>query len=148
MGTSLAGSTLEVSTSVPTDTSSTTEFAALATWVAGSCALNEVPPIAYELAAVEEDNVCDEVMKKVVGGGTYDDVVFQLSKIPGDAMQDALQTIMDNRAVASFKLTLKDSTTIYFTGQVARFSLTQGGGKNTINRREVKVFVHSKPVEV
>ena len=147
MGTALAGSTLEVSTAVPTDVTSTAEFAAL-TWVPGNCALGEVPPIGYELAAVEEDNVCDEVTKKVVGGGTYDDVVFQLSKIPGDAMQDALQTIMDNRAVASFKLNLKDSTTIYFTGQVSRFSLTQGGGKNTINRREVKVFVHSKPIEV
>ena len=147
MGNALAGSTLEVSLAVPADVSSTTEFAALA-WVAGTCALNEVPPIGYELAAVEEDNVCDEVMKKVVGGGTFDDVVFQLSKMPGDAMQDAIQTIMDTRAVGSFKLTLKDSTTIYFTGQVSRFSLTQGGGKNTINRREVKVFVHSKPVEV
>ncbi len=147
MGTTLAKSTLEVSATVPADTSDAILFAALV-WVPGSCALHTVPPVGYSYDAVQEDLVCDEITKSVKGGAKYDDVTFMLSKLPGDLMQAELQTLLDSQnAVGSFKLTLTDSTVIYFTGQVAKMSLTEGGGKNDINKRSVQVFVHSKPIE-
>lgn len=143
-----SGSTLALVASLPA-TYDDTGYEAL-TWVPGACALREVPALARAWDAVTEDLVCDDgASYDVKGGYKWEPLTFTLSLKQGDAAQAVYQTLEGNKASGSFRMVLAGAGgTYYFTAQVGKFALVDGGTKNDIQSRSAELWLQSSPVYV
>ncbi len=143
-----SGSTIEVADELP-GSNDKAGFEAVS-WVSGQCALQEVPAILREWDKVTEELVCgDGASYDKKGGYKWNAVTYKLTRHPGDAAQDIYESLEDSKDVGSFKLALPGTAgTIYFTAQVSKFSMADGGTKNTIHSASVELLIQSKPVLV
>lgn len=141
------GSVLRVSTTLPV-TEDAAGWAAVTDFIAGECALHEVPMIARTWDAVREELVCKATSKNVKGGASWDDITFKLSRKAGDAAQAIYEALEnDTSAIGSFELELAGSGgKFYFTAQVAKFSLVDGGSRNTLHTSTVQLFIQSDDI--
>lgn len=147
MTTTYSGSRLELTDDLPSSNDAA-GFGAL-TFVTGACALQEVPAIMREWATVTENLVCQRMNIDKKGGYKYAPVSFKLSRKPGDAAQSIYESLEASDAAGSFKLILPNSGgTIYFTAQVSKFSLADGGNADTIHSSSVSLLIQSVPVFV
>lgn len=149
MSETYGGSTIEVVDALPA-TNDQAGFEALA-WVSGACALHSVPAVARTWERVAEDLVCQSTSFDKKGGARWDDVTFPLSRLPNDAAQAIYEALEDDVSRAgSFKLAISESKAgvIYFTAQVSKFALADGGTRNTIHTSTVQLLLQSIPVFV
>lgn len=147
MGVTYNGSSIEVSATTPASNDQT-GFEAL-TFVGGACALHEIPAIARTWNEVEENLVCQTTSYKRKGKAMYDAVTFKLSDIPTDAAQaiyDQLEASISQ--VGSFKMNLEGIGVVYFTAQVKKFALADGGNADAIHTRSVELLIQSEPIKV
>ena len=148
MGITYAGTTMAVVDALPASQDAA-GFAALA-WEAGTCALRDVPGIMREWAKVTEDLVCRDTNSDVKGSAKWSPVTFRLSRLSGDAAQAIYTSLEANRSgVGSFRMVLpSNGGTIYFTAQVSKFALADGGTQDTIHTGEVELLIQTTPVVV
>ena len=149
MATTYAGATIGIVAAAPT-TYNAAGYEAL-TFVTGSCALHEVPPISREWATVTETLVCATSNDDIKGSSKYAPVAFKLSSLEGDAAQDlyiAAEAAGSGLAsIYSFNLSLPGGTgiggDIYFRAQVSKFALVDGGTQDTIHTRSVVLLIQT-----
>lgn len=148
MSNTYAGTTIELVDDLP-DSLNAAGFINLL-WIKGICALHEVPAIMREWAKVSEDLACRGTNTDIKGSSKWSPVSFKLSRLPGDAAQEIFRKLEKERnGVGSFRLQLPyPAGTIYFTAQVSKFSIVDGGGQDTIHTSSVELLIQSKPVFV
>lgn len=148
-----SGTTIGIADALP-ETNDAAGFAAIeADFVTGDCAIHEVPEIAREWDSVDNPVVCENTSFEVKGGAKYSKPSYKLNRFPDDAAQ-AIYEAMENdpAGVASFRVKVAGesgkSGTLYFTAQVSKFTLMDGGGKNTLHTSTATLCLQSDPVFV
>jgi hypothetical protein len=145
MSTTYSGSTLSVVASLPA-TYDQAGYEAL-TFVAGECALHDVPPLMREWATVGEPLVCKTTDVDKKGSSKWAPVPFKLSGIVADAAQAIYITLEANQSgVGSFKLALAGAETLYFTAMVSKFASVDGGSQDTVHTRSGTLLIQSAEI--
>ena len=151
MSITYAGTTLSIFGSGVDDPTGQTEAEFIAhTWVPGTCALRAVPPIMRDWVKVTEDLVCAATNVDKKGSSKWAPMTFTMSNLIGDA--DAAQLIYQTAEasqtqVCSFKLTLPGTGgVIYWTAQVSKFSIMDGGSQDTIHTSSVELLIQTQPL--
>jgi hypothetical protein len=145
MSTTYAGSTLSLVAALPA-TYDQAGYEAL-TFVAGACALADVPPLMRDWSIVTEPLVCKTTDTDKKGSAKWAPVPFKLSGIVADAAQAIFITLEASAtAVGSFKLALTGAETLYFTAMVSKFANVDGGDQNTIHTRSGTLLIQSDDI--
>lgn len=141
-----AGATIAVANAIPA-TFDEAGYVALS-FDAGECALHSVPALARTYASVDDPLVCRATNSKVKGSASWDDVTFPLSRRPSDSAQLIYRALeIDRTGVGSFRIVLPgDGGTFYFTAQVGKFALFDGGGQDDRIAATVMLFIQSQDV--
>lgn len=144
-----AGTTLAISADLPATNDQAGFEDVGVSWEAGECALHEVPMLAREWSAVTEPLVCKQTNSDIKGSSKWNVVDFKLSDKPGDAAQTIYRSLEASRTDrGSFRMTLPNGQKHYFTAQVAKYALVDGGGQDTIHTGGVRLFIQTEPVTV
>ena len=148
-----SGTTIAISDTLP-DTTDAAGYAAIeASFVTGDCAVKEVPELMRTWDPVANDVVCENTSYDAKGGAKWANPTYKLNRFPSDAAQAIYEAMeADPAGVASFRVVIAGNSgvsgTIYFTAQVMKFSMMDGGGKNTIHTSTVELCLQSDPVFV
>jgi len=134
--TTYAGSTIELVAALPA-TFDQAGYEAL-TYVGGECSLHEVPAVGREWVKVKETLVCSSM---------WSAVAYRMSSKTGDPAQAIYEALeADSTGIGSFKLSLDGAQTHYFTAQVAKFMLVDGGAQDVIHTRSVELLIQSDDI--
>lgn len=147
-----AGTTIAVINALPA-TNDQAGFEALTPWEEGECALQQVPSIMREWQKVQETLVCADTNTEIKGSAKWNAVAFPMSVKENDAAQLIYEALEASRNdVGSFRLKFPGVTgaqaTIYFTAQVSKYALVDGGGQDDIVTRSAELLIQTTPVKV
>ena len=144
-----AGTTLAIADALPANETESDFIALAPDFKTGVCALHTVPALARTWASVSDPLVCRKTNSSVKGSATWDDVTFPLSHFPEDEAQVIYRQYENSRdGVASFRMTLPGArgASFYFTAQVGKFALVDGGGQDDRIAATVMLMIQSEEI--
>jgi hypothetical protein len=142
-----AGSTLAIATGaskVPT-TYDAAGFAALTYTTVGE--VTDIGEFGKEYNLVTFSPVGDRKQRKFKGSYNNGSIQVQMGRASGDAGQTAMRTALADDASYAVKVTLQDTSKIYFTGKVMSFK-TSVGSVDQITSATSTFEIDSEIVEV
>lgn len=114
------------------------------TWTQDDCSSENIPMLNDTANTVDVNTVCSLRTKSVKGKSKYDPVSFTMLSDWDNAAQGILDTAKaSTTAVISVKIEFATGDVVYFTAQVSKFSLTEGGTGDDLNKRAVELLVQS-----
>lgn len=113
-------------------------------WTQDDCSSENIPMLNDTANGVDVNTVCSSRTKTIKGKSKYDPVAFTMLSDWGNTAQGILETAKASaNAVISIRITFQSGNAVYFTAQVAKFSLTEGGTGDDLNKRAVELWVQS-----
>ena len=152
MGTrTFAGATISIATALPA-TYDATGYAAL-TWK--EHCVDAIPAINKAYNAVTKQTTCKAPGTDVKGSSKYDAVTYNFDPADNVDAEPLYQAAFDSQTAVvaiRFKFALRAGETtpdtVYTTSQVAKFAVTNGGGKDDIDLKAVELWIQRELVKV
>lgn len=146
-----SGATIAVSAAAPA-TYDASGYAAL-TW-AEFC-VDAIPSLKKSFNSAEKKTTCTGVNKKRKASSMYDDFTFNFDPDDSAAAHTILQTAFDSSTAdisVRIKFAARDGETTpemrYTTAQVAGYAETNGGDEDTIDLKEVIMWIQREAIRV
>ena len=140
--TALAETKIAVSSAQPASKlvgATAAEYGALA-WTEDNCTLENAPVLGRTFNAVESKLVCQKTNKDKKGTAKWDAVTFVMESDWGNDVQKILELAEKTPDVISFRITYPNGNIIYFQAQVAKFSISDGGDGDTMDKRSAELY--------
>lgn len=141
-----AGSTLAIASGVPT-TYDQAGFEAVGLTYTVVGEVTDIGEFGTEYNVVNHTALGQRQIKKFKGSFNNGSMQVQLARDSGNAGQTAMRNALSSDASFAFKVTLQDSTKIYFTGKVMSFR-TSVGNVDQITGASATIEIDSTIVEV
>lgn len=98
-------------------------------------------------AVVKHTTLSDGIVHKRKGSTDYGEMSLTMGRVITDAGQALVLAAVASNASYAFKITLQDSTNLFFQGQVTSYPITIGGNDSVVTS-EVSVALDQPIVEV
>jgi hypothetical protein len=117
------------------------------TWTQDDCSSENIPSLSRAFNGVDVNTVCSLTTTTKKGKSKYDPVAFTMLSDWGNTAQALLETAEGSTsAVISVKIEFASGNVVYFTAQVAKFTLSDGGTGDDLNKRSVELWIQSDEI--
>jgi len=116
------------------------EYEAL-TWTEDDCTLENSPTIGRTYNAVSSNLVCKATNSDSKGSSKWDAITFTMESDWGNAAQTILENAeKPNGGIVSYRLTFPNGNQVFGQGEVAKFTISDGGSADDKDKRSVEIW--------